>query len=349
MKRAMWAALVVVLGVLLLAPLPATATDKVGVCHRTASESHPYVFIEVPAENANGHITGTASQHNHSVTWPEAGTWNGVPHAAGDERLDYYATAADASSGCADRTPPPEEFTPYEVDVCWTMLNSDGVEGTYEFPQVRGCEPPACEETVEYQYDTYWIRDADDKAYLAQLMRLESPADDARLEPHDYYSDVVTNDEPCEPEVPVKPEPIVTEASSTALDCDDEVRVTTVTETTTPYVWDAELHEYVLGEPGEPVVVDVIETPVKPGVCDEEPPPVDCEDAGPPYCPVPEQPKPEPEPRDNDNLRVTNAAVPTAVDAGLEAPQDRAPWIPLGATALGVLMIAGAVRKIAIS
>lgn len=89
------------------------------------------------------------------------------------------------------------KFKPYEVDVCWTMSHTDGVEGTYQWPQTRGCQPPACEETVEQQHDTYWIRDRDDEAYLAGLTGLNSPADDARLEPHGYYSVVLTGPE-CE-------------------------------------------------------------------------------------------------------------------------------------------------------
>lgn len=94
---------------------------------------------------------------------------------------------------------------PYEVDVCWTMDNPDGVEGTYEFPQTRGCDTaPKCEGLVERQYDTYWIRDADDEAYLAGLTVLNSSADDAQLEPHDYYGELLENNTPCEPPVHVK-------------------------------------------------------------------------------------------------------------------------------------------------
>lgn len=85
--------------------------DKVGVCHRTASESNPYVFISVPQDEANGHITGTDKQHNQTVTWKTDGTWRGVPHQAGDLRLDYYASS---SAECEDTTPttPPTTTPP---------------------------------------------------------------------------------------------------------------------------------------------------------------------------------------------------------------------------------------------
>jgi hypothetical protein len=85
--------------------------DKVGVCHRTASESNPYVYISVPEDEANGHITGTDKQHNQTVTWKTDGTWRGVPHQAGALRLDYYASS---SAECEDTTPttPPTTTPP---------------------------------------------------------------------------------------------------------------------------------------------------------------------------------------------------------------------------------------------
>lgn len=126
MKTQNYAAALAVTGVLSLAgavTAPAWAggpdsggQDKVGVCHRTASESNPYVYISVPEDEANGHITGTDKQHNQSVTWKTDGTWRGVPHRAGDLRLDYYASS---SAECEDTTPttpptttPPTTTTP---------------------------------------------------------------------------------------------------------------------------------------------------------------------------------------------------------------------------------------------
>lgn len=117
-----------------------------------------------------------------------------------DVEEEAPAPAAESKTVDPKTDPPkadkPKEFKAYEVDACWLMTNSDGVEGTYEWPQTRvyghDCGAvPACGEVAEYQHDTYWIRDKDDKHYLKNLHVLNSPADDARLEPHDYYSTVV--------------------------------------------------------------------------------------------------------------------------------------------------------------
>ena len=90
----------------------ANGQEKIGVCHRTASSTNPYVYLSVPADEANGHITGTGSQHNHKVTWDSDGTWRGVPHVAGDLRLDYYASQEEIDAGrCFDTTEPTEEPT----------------------------------------------------------------------------------------------------------------------------------------------------------------------------------------------------------------------------------------------
>lgn len=102
--------LAVIVGLVLVGPInPANASvDKVGVCHRTASESHPYVLINVPQDEANGHITGTNKQHNHKVYWDAAGTWDGIEHAAGAERMDYYASDGISGNCSNGEQPPPE-------------------------------------------------------------------------------------------------------------------------------------------------------------------------------------------------------------------------------------------------
>ena len=82
----------------------------------------------------------------------------------------------------------PPAFEEYEVCALWSVDNP----AVADFPQTRvdsdDCTvPPAtCEGDQRFQQDYYWIRDADDEQYLAGLQHLNSPADDARLEPHNY-------------------------------------------------------------------------------------------------------------------------------------------------------------------
>ena len=79
-----------------------------------------------------------------------------------------------------------------------------------DFPQTRvdtdDCTvPPAtCEGDQRFQQDYYWISDLADEEYLAGLQHLNSPADDARLEPHTYSMiDVPAKvSEECEPATP---------------------------------------------------------------------------------------------------------------------------------------------------
>jgi LPXTG-motif cell wall-anchored protein len=134
-----------------------------------------------------------------------------VHHEAVTDTVHHEATYKQVEVPC-EVTPPVDDKYPYEVDVCWVMAASDGVEGTYEFPQTRttNCTPtPKCEELIEIQNDTYWIRDKADEDYLAGLTNLNSPADDARLEPHGYFSKVFRGEEKCPVVVPPTEEPPV--------------------------------------------------------------------------------------------------------------------------------------------
>jgi hypothetical protein len=80
-------------------------------------------------------------------------------------------------------------FDAYEVCANWTVDNFP--TNTTDWPQTRlntDCTEPAPEcSPVRIQFDKYWIRDEADAAYFAGLTTLNSPADDAQLEPHDYY------------------------------------------------------------------------------------------------------------------------------------------------------------------
>lgn len=68
-------------------------------------------------------------------------------------------------------------------------------------------------------------------------------------------------------ERPEQPEPEVTETSSTSLECDSDTQITTHVVTTTEYVWDENLNEWVLGEPTS--VENVTEETVEVVPCDK--------------------------------------------------------------------------------
>lgn len=131
-----------------------------------------------------------------------------VKHEAVTKVVHHEATTKEVEVPCV---PEPPVFERYEVEVCWTMDNSDGVEGTYEWPQTRSatCAPvPKCEETIEIQRDLYWIENKQDEDYLAGLTTLSSPADDASLSPHGYYSKVFVGGDCPVVEPPVEEPPV---------------------------------------------------------------------------------------------------------------------------------------------
>lgn len=154
---------------------------------------------ESTGETRNGELISEAVEGTPAIPGKDA-----VP--ATYKTVTIPATYKDVEVPCEE---PPPVFEPYEVEVCWTMDNSDGVEGTYEWPQTRSatCTPvPACEEVIEIQRDLYMIENKEDEDYLAGLTVLNSPADDASLSPHGYYSKVFTGADCVEPPVDVCPD-----------------------------------------------------------------------------------------------------------------------------------------------
>lgn len=151
-----------------------------------------------------------------------------VKHEAVTKVVHHEATTKEVEVPCV---PEPPAFERYETEVCWTMDTSDGIEGTYEWPQTRSatCTPvPKCEEVIEIQRDLYWIESQEDEDYLAGLTTLNSPADDASLSPHDYYSKVFVGadcpvveppvEEPPVEEPPVTEPPVVVEPPAVEAD-----------------------------------------------------------------------------------------------------------------------------------
>lgn len=104
-------AVIALLGLLMLAlAMPATATQpdpehKVDICHRTRSDTTPYVFISVDeASLSPGHLDNADPGHKPR-TWKSDGVWRGVPHVAGDAKDDYLAP--NGETDCQQTVPPP--------------------------------------------------------------------------------------------------------------------------------------------------------------------------------------------------------------------------------------------------
>lgn len=84
----------------------ADGEHKVGICHRTASDSNPYVYIEVDVASLSpGHLDNADPGHKPTY-WKSDGTFRGVAHLDGDAKDDYLAESA---KDCEDFAP---EVTP---------------------------------------------------------------------------------------------------------------------------------------------------------------------------------------------------------------------------------------------
>lgn len=80
-------------GMVMITAPAANAADRVGVCHRTGGDSHPYTFQQVAANS-----TALQAHRDHQIDdhtagedkyWKSAGTWNGFTHVKGDFKPDY--------------------------------------------------------------------------------------------------------------------------------------------------------------------------------------------------------------------------------------------------------------------
>jgi hypothetical protein len=80
------------------------------------------VLINVPQDEANGHLTGTNKQHNHKVYWKSDGVYDGIAHTAGQLKEDYLAS--DGLSGnCTNGTPVEGEDA--SADIVFTDATCD--------------------------------------------------------------------------------------------------------------------------------------------------------------------------------------------------------------------------------
>jgi hypothetical protein len=110
---------------------------KTGLCHRTASDSNPYVFIEVDDESLPAHLNDLPG--HPPKAWKTDGIFRSVAHKAGDLKQDYKAEDA---SECVDNTPEqPKPVVEVEKTTIDRMSCEAGVEEqttttTYTTPYV---------------------------------------------------------------------------------------------------------------------------------------------------------------------------------------------------------------------
>jgi hypothetical protein len=182
-------------------------------------------------------------------------------------------------------------WTPWEPESHTSWELSDAPLGT---PQFHG--------QGTYQDGTKWYREWQALADGLTREIVDEEAWDETVVVEEAWTEVIEHPAvDCPPDTPEQPDPEVTSTSSTSYECGDDFQVTTTVTTTTEYVLDEELNEWVLGVPVEEVTVT--EEPVEVVPCDKPDEPKD-----------PEGPKDEPK---DEPAPVKNVAVPTAVDAGL--------------------------------
>lgn len=127
----------------------AAPKEKVGVCHRTGSDTNPYVYTRVPADEANGHITGTAKNHKSPRVWKSDGTWRGTSHVAGDEKRDYLAPGGAAD--CTDPSAEGPELCPDGTDFAGDPYPVDGDVSSCDEDE----ESVLCPEDSDYPGQAY--------------------------------------------------------------------------------------------------------------------------------------------------------------------------------------------------
>lgn len=193
-----------------------TAPQKTSVCtSRGGSDGvTPYSVtkdgLTLPAGcffEDNGHVNiktsvGPKNIHFESRNNQPSGQWIGqsfLPWSAFGLTGDFCVTWVQMSAfnehfGEGGQKPvctnPPFEVK--EVCATWETksVNADWPQTLLSkdcgFVPEQRCEP------YKIQFDKYWIRDAADQAYFDGLKGLNSPADDASLEPHNYYVKTIT-------------------------------------------------------------------------------------------------------------------------------------------------------------
>lgn len=103
-KRNLIAAAVVALFSVVLIVRVANATEsdesgdhKTPICHRTASDTNPYVYEEVDDASLDAHLNNLPG--HPARLWKSDGTFLGVAHLTGDPKNDYVA---EDETSCQD-------------------------------------------------------------------------------------------------------------------------------------------------------------------------------------------------------------------------------------------------------
>jgi len=99
---------------------PPTAPAKVGVCHATTSDTHPYnwLVVSINSTRYQGHLMHRTDPPH---AWKSDGAWNGIEHRAGDGKPDYIqgldaGLTRDWCLGLVTPTPTPTTTTPTPTD-----------------------------------------------------------------------------------------------------------------------------------------------------------------------------------------------------------------------------------------
>lgn len=114
---------------------------KVGICHRTASDTNPYVFIKVDVASLSpGHLDNADPGHKPRF-WKSDGTFRGVAHVKGDAKDDYLAPGgkADCEDFTVNATPTP---TPTPTATPTMTPAETPVETPAETPVMTPVETP---------------------------------------------------------------------------------------------------------------------------------------------------------------------------------------------------------------
>jgi len=100
---------VMALGLAIGAAPSMASEDHQWICHATDSDTNPYRIINPAVDSAKweGHLSHATSGHPGMKTWKDAGSFGGVSHLAGGDKLDIFGVvnAPAPPAACFSTTP----------------------------------------------------------------------------------------------------------------------------------------------------------------------------------------------------------------------------------------------------